>query len=95
MGADAVKTNYTGERFNEIVESLSAPVVVLGGEKQKELEFLKVIRKAINSGARGICVGRNLVQSRDPEKHLKMLIDIVKNKVKPEEAVINNKNGQG
>ncbi len=88
MGADAIKTNYTGEKFNEIIETLSAPVIVLGGEKQEsELESLKIIKKAVDAGANGICVGRNLVQSEDPEKFLKMLIDIVNNNIKPEEVI--------
>lgn len=91
MGADVVKTNYTGDRFHEIIESISGPVIVLGGEKQKkELESLEIIKKSIDAGAQGICVGRNLVQSEDPERFLKMLIDIVNNGLEPAEAIENN-----
>ena len=88
MGADAVKTNFTGPKFNEIVESVPVPVIALGGPRMKtDLDSLIQIRRAIELGACGVCVGRNLVQSGDPKKYLSALIAIVKEGVLPEEAV--------
>ena len=88
MGADAVKTNFTGPGFSEIVESVPVPVITLGGPRMKtDLDSFKLIRQAIDLGARGVCVGRNLVQSRDSKKYLSALIAIVKKNVQPEEAI--------
>ncbi|MCL5073630.1 MAG: hypothetical protein M1308_22455 [Actinobacteria bacterium] len=87
MGADVVKTNFTGERFEEIINVVPVPVIVLGGEKMSsEIESLKEIKKALDLGAKGICVGRNLVLSTNQQRYLEALLQVVKNNAVPEEA---------
>ena len=67
LGADIIKTVYTGERFREIVESTPVPLLVLGAEKTpKEEQALKLALDAANAGAAGIVFGRNIVQSSNP-----------------------------
>ena len=67
LGADTIKTFYTGERFREIVESTPVPILVLGAEKTPtERDALQLAANAIEAGARGIAFGRNLFQSSNP-----------------------------
>ena len=63
LGADYVKTFYTGDKesFRIVVENSLVPVLILGGPKiDSDLEILKMVRDAIDVGASGITMGRNI-----------------------------------
>jgi len=77
LGADAVKTFYTGERFAEVIEGASIPVLALGASKCSESEALDKARKAMQAGARGVVFGRNVFQAETPAKFLSSLADVV------------------
>ena len=65
LGADIIKTVFTGERFCEVVESTPVPLLVLGAEKTPtEEQALQLALDAASAGATGIVFGRNIVQSR-------------------------------
>ncbi len=69
LGADIVKTNYTGDHdsFSLVVESCPVPVVIAGGPRvESEMDLLSMIEEAINAGAKGVAIGRNIFQSEDP-----------------------------
>ena len=69
LGADAVKTEYTGDPTSmaEIVRGCPAPVLVLGGPKSEDPEGLvTATRQAMEAGARGVVYGRNVWQADDP-----------------------------
>ena len=67
LGADLIKTFYTGERFHEVVASTPIPILVLGAEKTPaERDALQLALSAAQAGARGIVFGRNIFQSRNP-----------------------------
>ncbi|MBN1260123.1 MAG: aldolase [Anaerolineae bacterium] len=71
MGVDFIKTTYTGdvESFRRILEQLYVPVVVLGGSKSKDpRDLLGGIYDAIQAGASGVAVGRNIWHYADPGK---------------------------
>lgn len=87
LGADIVKTNYTNN-FAEIVEYAEIPVVIAGGSKKNELELLKEVAKAIESGASGVAIGRNVFQHRNPKAIVKALKKIVHENAKLEEVII-------
>jgi DhnA family fructose-bisphosphate aldolase class Ia len=79
-GADIVKTFYTGEResFRRVVRSCYAPVLVLGGPKtQGDREFLGSIRGALDAGAAGVVVGRNVWQATSPTAMTQALVALV------------------
>ncbi|HEY0755740.1 MAG TPA: hypothetical protein VGD98_17410 [Ktedonobacteraceae bacterium] len=68
-GADIVKTFYTGEResFKKVIRSCYVPVLVLGGPKtHSDQEFLASIRDALDAGATGVVIGRNVWQAPSP-----------------------------
>jgi DhnA family fructose-bisphosphate aldolase class Ia len=71
LGADIIKTEYTGsvETMRELVESVYAPVVILGGSKKiPERDLLQEVRDAMNAGAAGVAMGRNIWGHENPAR---------------------------
>jgi len=80
LGADIVKTNYTGdlESFKEVVKGCHIPVVIAGGPKMDSDEsLLNMVRDAMEAGASGISIGRNVFQHNNITDITKKLADIV------------------
>lgn len=87
LGADLVKTFYTGERFHEVVENTPVPVFTIGAEKlDTDLAVLKKAADSINQGARGIIFGRNIFMADDPPALVRALNAVINKGVSPEEA---------
>ena len=90
LGADIIKTNYTGDidSFRRVVEGCPVPVVIAGGPKtETDMEFLQMIDGALQAGARGVAIGRNVFQHKDPVK-MTMAIAAIVNKGKTAEEAI-------
>jgi fructose-bisphosphate aldolase, class I len=68
VGADLIKTEYTGdpESMARVVSGCPAPVLVLGGAKGSEEALLEMTRDALRAGASGVIYGRNIWQADDP-----------------------------
>jgi DhnA family fructose-bisphosphate aldolase class Ia len=80
LGADMVKTAYPGNRdaFAEIVTSCFVPVIVLGGApRTDERTFLQDVRDAMEAGAAGVAIGRNVWAHPQPAKMAQTLHEIV------------------
>jgi fructose-bisphosphate aldolase/2-amino-3,7-dideoxy-D-threo-hept-6-ulosonate synthase len=79
LGADLIKTNYTGDpvSFRKIVKACSVPVFIAGGEKAGDLETLNAIRDSVRAGGAGVCVGRNAFQRDDPRAFVRALCRVV------------------
>jgi DhnA family fructose-bisphosphate aldolase class Ia len=87
LGADAIKTFYTGERFAEVVEGSPVPVFALGAEKlEHQVDALELAQKAVRAGARGVVFGRNVIQAGSPATFLRGLKDVVQGRATPMEA---------
>jgi fructose-bisphosphate aldolase/2-amino-3,7-dideoxy-D-threo-hept-6-ulosonate synthase len=89
LGADIVKTNYTGspDTFKEIVKGCNVPVVIAGGPKMDtEADLLQMVYDAIGAGATGVAIGRNIFQAEDPTLLVSKLCTIVHKGYTPEEA---------
>jgi len=87
LGADAIKTFYTGARFSEVTAACPVPIFALGAEKlPKEMDALKLAHDAVAAGARGVVFGRNVIQANDPAAFLGALRLVVKDGASPEEA---------
>ena len=79
LGADLVKTFYTGKGFKKIVEATPIPVLALGAKKMpKESDALKLAALAVEAGGRGVVFGRNAIQSKEPARFLDALKEVVK-----------------
>ncbi|TGC09793.1 2-amino-3,7-dideoxy-D-threo-hept-6-ulosonate synthase [Methanolobus halotolerans] len=90
LGADVVKTLYTGEvdSFKDVVKGCPVPVVIAGGPKTNtDKEFLEMIEGAMEAGARGVAIGRNVFQHENPTKITKAITQIVHHKRSVEEAL--------
>ncbi|MGD1991738.1 MAG: aldolase [Anaerolineae bacterium] len=71
MGVDFIKTAYSGdvESFRKIVNQVYVPIVVLGGSKSKDpRDLLDGIHGAVQAGASGVAVGRNIWRYPEPGK---------------------------
>lgn len=80
LGADIVKTWYTGssDTFRQVVEACPVPVVIAGGPHAESVaQFLTMVRGAIDGGASGVAVGRNVWGSNNPTLMIKALKMIV------------------
>lgn len=80
LGADFIKASYAGppEVFRKTLECVYRPVVVLGGEKVKdEQEMLENIAGALEAGASGVAIGRNVWQHASPGGICRALVDLV------------------
>lgn len=79
LGADMVKTFYTGPKFADITKASPIPVLALGAKKTpREIDALRLAADSMNAGARGIVFGRNVLQAKSPEKFLDALKEVVK-----------------
>lgn len=89
LGADIVKTVYTGdpESFAQVVEGCPVPVVIAGGSKLGDLETLKMVQGAMEAGARGLSIGRNAFQHDHPDRLVKAACAIVHEGMTAEEAM--------
>ncbi|MGC8837072.1 MAG: fructose-bisphosphate aldolase [Anaerolineae bacterium] len=68
LGADIVKTNWPGDPdlFAKIVQATQVPMVVAGGTLVSDEELLKRMELAMQAGAIGCSVGRNIFQHENP-----------------------------
>lgn len=87
LGADIIKTYFTGSAFAETVEATPVPILVLGAEKLPHaIDALELAQRAIKAGARGLVFGRNVIQSEDPAAMISALRMVVKEDAAPNEA---------
>ena len=78
MGADMIKTFYTGAGFSEIVKSTPVPLLALGAEKTPtERDALQLAANAVNAGAGGIVFGRNIFQSSNPPAFIDAVREVI------------------
>jgi predicted phospho-2-dehydro-3-deoxyheptonate aldolase len=80
LGADIIKTPYTGsiESFQRVVRGCPVPVVIAGGPKMAtDQDVLNMVAEAMEAGAIGISIGRNIFQHRDPTAMTRALAQIV------------------
>lgn len=69
MGSDIIKTVYPGsqDEFKRLVDSVYAPVVILGGNaKVGEEKLLRDIKDSIEVGGAGVAMGRNIWRNENP-----------------------------
>jgi fructose-bisphosphate aldolase/2-amino-3,7-dideoxy-D-threo-hept-6-ulosonate synthase len=80
LGADIIKTNYTGDidSFKEVIKGCPVPVVIAGGPKMSTTkDVLEMVRDAVEAGAAGTSIGRNVFQAEDPTKMVRAMAALV------------------
>lgn len=86
MGAHFVKTYYCERGFDHVAAACPVPLVIAGGKKLAELDALKMAHAAIQEGAAGVDMGRNIFQSDAPEAMIQAVRSVVHEAVTPEVA---------
>jgi 3-hydroxy-5-phosphonooxypentane-2,4-dione thiolase len=86
LGAHFVKTYYCAEDFDTVAASCPVPLVMAGGKKLPEIDALTMAYRAIEEGAAGVDMGRNIFQSDQPEAMLRAVAAVVHESMKPGEA---------
>ncbi len=86
LGAHFVKTYYVAEGFETVTASCPVPVVMAGGKKLPELEALTMAHRAVEEGAAGVDMGRNIFQSDAPVAMIQAVRKVVHERLKPEHA---------
>ena len=85
-GATFVKTYYCEPDFDKVTASCPVPIVIAGGKKLPEEKALEFAYKAIQQGAAGVDMGRNVFQSEDPVAMIQAVRGVVHDGLKPAEA---------
>ena len=85
LGAHIVKTYYC-ENFEKVVDTCPVPIVIAGGKKIDERDALQMAYDAIQKGAIGVDMGRNIFQSSNPVAMIKAVRAVVHENASPQEA---------
>lgn len=86
LGAHFIKTYYVSEGFETVTASCPVPIVIAGGKKIPEMDALKMAYHAIQEGAAGVDMGRNIFQSDSPAAMIQSVRAIVHDRETPEKA---------
>ena len=88
LGVDVISTNYTNdpESFKEIIDYVKLPVLINGGTKVPEKEFLQMVEITAKAGAKGCLIGRNISESVDPVKMTRAIGELFRKHITAEEA---------
>jgi len=87
LGAHFVKTYYCEPGFEEVVAGCPVPIVIAGGKKIPEPDALEMAYKAIDQGAVGVDMGRNIFCADDPVSMARAVYSVVHKNAKPREAL--------
>ena len=86
LGAHYVKSYFVEEGFERVCAGCPVPIVIAGGKKLPELDALTMAYKAIDQGAAGVDMGRNIFQSDDPVAMIRAVGAVVHKMEKPQQA---------
>jgi putative autoinducer-2 (AI-2) aldolase len=86
LGAQYVKTYYVEDGFETVTSSCPVPIVMAGGKKLPEFEALTMAYNAVQQGASGVDMGRNIFQSDAPKAMIAAVAAVVHKSMKPKDA---------
>jgi putative autoinducer-2 (AI-2) aldolase len=87
LGAHYIKTYYIEKKFETVTSSCPVPIVMAGGKKIPELDALTMAYNAVQQGASGVDMGRNIFQSESPVAMLQAVGAVVHHNETPEKAL--------
>ncbi len=87
LGAQMVKTYYVEEGFADVTAGCPVPIIMAGGKKLPALDALTMAYKAIQSGAAGVDMGRNIFQRKDPLAMVQAVGSVVHAGLTPDQAL--------
>jgi putative autoinducer-2 (AI-2) aldolase len=86
LGASYVKTYYVEDGFDTVTASCPVPIVIAGGKKLPEADALQLAHSAVEQGASGVDMGRNIFQAENPPAMIQAVRKVVHEGFKPQEA---------
>src|ERR1700755_593229 len=86
LGAQYVKTYYVADGFETVTASCPVPMLMPGAKKLPELDALTMAYNAVQEGAAGVDMGRNIFQSDAPKAMIAAINAVVHKNAKPKEA---------
>ncbi len=86
-GANIVKTYSCKNNFSEVVQGCFVPIVVAGGKKVPEKEVFETVYRVMQEGAKGVDMGRNIFQARNPVRMIQSIAQILHNGCNVEKAL--------
>jgi putative autoinducer-2 (AI-2) aldolase len=86
LGAQLVKTYYCAEGFEQVTAGCPVPIVMAGGKKLPERDALEMAYRAVQEGAAGVDMGRNIFQSSAPAAMIQAVAKVVHEDMQPHEA---------
>jgi putative autoinducer-2 (AI-2) aldolase len=86
LGATYVKTYYVEDGFDTVTASCPVPIVIAGGKKLPEADALTLAYNAVQGGAAGVDMGRNIFQAEDPLAMIQAVRKVVHEDYKPQDA---------
>jgi len=87
LGAHYIKTYYIKKNFETVCASCPVPIVMAGGKKIPELDALTMAYNAIQQGASGVDMGRNIFQSEAPIAMIQAVRAVVHDNEQPDKAL--------
>ncbi|MBW2620175.1 MAG: 3-hydroxy-5-phosphonooxypentane-2,4-dione thiolase [Deltaproteobacteria bacterium] len=87
LGAHYIKTYYIEKDFETVCASCPVPIVMAGGKKIPEPDALTMAYNAVQQGASGVDMGRNIFQSEAPIAMLQAVRAVVHDNEKPDRAL--------
>jgi putative autoinducer-2 (AI-2) aldolase len=87
LGAHVVKTYYVDEGFATVTSACPVPIVMAGGKKLAELDALTMAYRAVQEGASGVDMGRNIFQADAPVAMILAVGKVVHEDMKPAAAL--------
>lgn len=86
LGCHLVKCYYTETEFDTVTSCCPVPIVIAGGKKLPELDALKMSYNALEQGASGVDMGRNIFQAEDPIAMVQAVQQLVHGGLTPDQA---------
>ncbi len=87
IGAHYIKSYFIEDGFEKVVAGCPVPIVIAGGKKLPEAEALEMAYKAVDQGAAGVDMGRNIFQSDDPVAMIQAVSKVVHELMPPDKAL--------
>ncbi|MGD9082023.1 MAG: 3-hydroxy-5-phosphonooxypentane-2,4-dione thiolase [Desulfobacterales bacterium] len=87
LGAHYIKTYYIEKNFETVCASCPVPIVMAGGKKIPELDALTMAYNAVQQGASGVDMGRNIFQSESPIAMIQAVRAVVHDNEQPDKAL--------
>jgi len=80
LGCDIVKVPWTGDKasFSQVCRSAPIPVLIAGGEQKGDMNYLlDIIKDAMDSGASGVCMGRQIFASENVQERCEKIARLI------------------